>query len=56
MRDIEIEELQNKVDYMKSIKNEMEAHVMEYKMYENYLSQVIANSNEMDSTYDILNR
>ncbi|KAK6636555.1 hypothetical protein RUM43_010217 [Polyplax serrata] len=55
-RDQEIDELQNKVDYMKSIKDEMERQVDEYKMYENYLSQVIASSSQMNSTYDILNR
>ncbi|EEB14649.1 coiled-coil domain-containing protein, putative [Pediculus humanus corporis] len=56
LRDQELEELQGKVDYMKFIKDDMEKHVNEYKMYENYLKLVINLSNEMNSSYDILNR
>lgn len=55
-RDQEIGMLQEKVNYMKSIKNEMEKHVNDYKIYEDFLTKVISKSKDMKSTHDVLNR
>lgn len=48
--------MQEKVDWMKKIKDDMQRHVEKYSIYEQFLHQVITQSTELKTINDILNR
>ncbi|KAL6259066.1 hypothetical protein P5V15_008987 [Pogonomyrmex californicus] len=52
----EIEELEQKLKYMKDVCEKMERYVKEYKKYQNYLDRVVNETNEFQSINEIFNR
>ncbi|XP_015592671.1 coiled-coil domain-containing protein 42 like-2-like [Cephus cinctus] len=55
-RNAEAEELQEKMNRLQEIKYNMQKHVKEYKMYQNYLEKVVNETGQFQSISDVFNR
>ncbi|KAK3933336.1 Coiled-coil domain-containing protein 42-like protein [Frankliniella fusca] len=55
-RDAEIENLKKRVEELEQIKETMERHVGEYRIYQDFLQRVVAECKEFTSVHDILDR
>lgn len=52
----QIDNLTEKLDHMKNVRNKMKKYVEEYKKYQNYLERVINETGEFHSISEIFNR
>ncbi|KAG7206875.1 hypothetical protein KM043_000775 [Ampulex compressa] len=52
----EIDDLTEKLNYMKNVLEDMQRYVEDYRKYQNYLERVVAETSEFQSITDIFNR
>ncbi|KAK7869682.1 hypothetical protein R5R35_009907 [Gryllus longicercus] len=55
-RSADIRSLKTQLEYLNQVKEKMLKHVQEYKIYEDFLENVAAESNEFQSVYDIVTK